>query len=325
MICYGSELTALQVQGNQLVTATGTPLILRGINALDPLIQVKNPDAGAGPWTEAYYAAMAAWGSNVVRLPIHPTSWRDTIPLSSLTILDQSITWAKIHKMYVIIDYHSIGLIHLDTYEKTDWHDYRTTKKEVIEFWKTIAAQYKDNPVVAAYEIFNEPVNLKTPTNMQDWLLWKSDAEEIITAIRAIDTHKIIIVGGLQWAYDLSPVANAPIADSNIVYAVHPYPGSNYNHSWDIAFGTLSEKYPLIATEVGFRLGEGSAAYYLNTYQPQKKESYTDALLPYLKKHNISWTAWNFSKYWDPPLLQDETDFTPNTAGRYFKNGLKDY
>lgn len=325
MLCYSSELPALTISGNRIVTTAGTPIILKGVNALDPIIQVKDPNAGAGPWTEEYYATMATWGSNVIRLPIHPKSWRDNIPLSNLAILDQSIAWAKDHNMYSIIDYHTIGLLHLNAYEKTDWHDYRTTKKEVIEFWKTIATQYKDNPSVAAYEIFNEPVNLKNSTNMQDWLKWKADAEEIIAAIRAIDPHKTIIVGGLQWAYDLSPVAKAPIADNNIVYAVHPYPGSNYNHNWDTAFGNLSEKYPLIATEVGYRLGEGTAAYYLNTYRPQQKESYTEALLPYLKAHNISWVAWNFSKYWDPPLLQDETDFTPNSAGRYFKNGLKNY
>jgi aryl-phospho-beta-D-glucosidase BglC (GH1 family) len=317
-----SGLSALSVQGNRIVNTTGTPIILRGINAIDPLKHSRDITnwQGAGAFAEPYFAAMASWKANVVRLPVHPEAWRVSPAAESLAVLDQAIGWAKKHQMYTIIDLHSIGLIHRNEYEITTYNNYTTSLNEVIAYWQTIAAHYKNEPAVAAYEIFNEPTNLSFPTQMSDWASWKNDAETIISAIRAIDPQKIIIVGGLQWAYDLSPVAANPISDTNIVYATHVYPGSNYNRSWDEAFGDLSSIYPVIATEIGYTPGSNAEPYGENRYP-----LYTNLLKNYFLSKNISWTAWCFSTVWEPQLITDQTLYTPSAAGQYFKDWLASY
>ena len=192
-----SGLSQLRVSGNTIINVAGTPIILQGINAIDPLKQSTDIHnyQGAGPFNETYFATMASWGANVVRLPIHPENWRTTSNAAALAIIDQAVTWAKNNNMYIIIDFHTIGMLSTGVYEITTYNNYTTDISEVQSYWQTIATHYKNEPAVAAYEIFNEPINFNNKTNMADWATWKTDAETIINTIRAIDQQKIVIVG----------------------------------------------------------------------------------------------------------------------------------
>jgi hypothetical protein len=43
----------------------------------------------------------------------------------------------------------------------------------------------------------------------------------------------------------------------------------------------------------------------------------------YLEAKHISWTVWNFSADWAPPLLKDDRTFEPSPGeGAYFKGRL---
>lgn len=323
-----SGLLALQVQGNRIITTSGSPLILRGVNAIDPLRHATDTTnhEGAGAYSEAYFAAMASWGANVVRLPVHPADWRNTSNANALAILDQAVNWAKQHDLYVIIDFHSIGMVHLNNYFIVPGgDDYSTSLNEIVAYWSTIAAHYKNEPAVAAYEIFNEPVHLGDQDNLSDWTNWKADAETIIDAIRTLDPQKIIIVGGLNWSYDLSAVSGNPINRTNIAYATHVYPGKNYAKDWDAAFGNIADSYPVIATEIGYLPGSAEDPIGENTYHAQAGETYTGRLKNYFVSKNISWVAWCFSASWRPVLLNDGNTYTPSTAGQYFKDWLASY
>ena len=318
---YTSGISALHVSGNTIINAFGTQIVLQGINAIDPIKHSNDTGnyQGAGVFNETYYATMSAWGANVVRIPVQPDNWHSTSNASAVAIIDKAVGWAKAHNMYVILDFHSIGMLHTGIYQVDAFNDYSTSMNEVINFWNTMAIHYKNEPVVAAYEIFNEPVHIGSIYSMTDWASWKSDAESIIDSIRSLDPDKMIVVGGLQYAYDLSPAASTPISRTNIVYATHVYPKSNTNHSWDTAFGTLALSYPIIATEVGYLPGSTKDPIGELNYTPG---TFHDDLKAYIKAKKISWIAWSFSTVWEPQLLNDTTSFTPSTAGSFFKNWL---
>ncbi len=77
--------------------------------------------------------------------------------------------------------------------------------------------------------------------------------EELCDIIRTNDIDSILIVGGLDHAYDLSQVVLNPINRLNIIYSTHPYPDkSKWGRSWDEAFGNIKADYPVFVTEVGF-------------------------------------------------------------------------
>ena len=307
-----------RVKGNAFVDQFGTKMIFRGIDALDPVLQKVDPRMPV--WSDNYYKAIASWGANIIRVPIVPLSIHQYGMDAVLSVLDQTVAWAAKNKMYVIIDFHSVGWIPENWYPNGG--DDETTAAEWTGFWKTISSHYAGNDVVAFYELFNEPaLNYKThpyPYPAAEWSIWKGYLDTLIKkTIRPNDPGKTLLVGGVLSAYDLEYVAHAPIADSsrNVAYSTHPYDWiSKLNVGWDTAFGKLSSKYPVFATEYGYDSPDpgtriGGVVYH-------------QALIDYLEAHHISWTAWSFGDNWPPSLLKDRSTFEPTESGAYFKNRL---
>jgi len=270
-------------------------------------------DSRQPDWNENYFQVMASWGATILRVPILPSMIKIYGMENILTILDQAITWAGENKIYVIIDFHSYGSIAENWYNNTPV--YTTNKQDWLNFWDTISRRYANNDIVAFYELFNEPANPAWPPTKAMWVTWKGVAEQAISLIRANDPNKIILVGGLNSAYNLSFVADAPIAFDNIGYTTHPY--SQYTYlPWDDAFGKLSDKYAVFATELGY---QDDKPGYENTMVGNKL--YSQAIIDYLEEHHISWTAWVFDDQWWPSLLLDKY-FRPSASGEYFRSRL---
>eukprot|EP00026_Physarum_polycephalum_P008137 Phypoly_transcript_08215.p1 GENE.Phypoly_transcript_08215~~Phypoly_transcript_08215.p1 ORF type:complete len:140 (+),score=19.14 Phypoly_transcript_08215:449-868(+) len=120
-----------------------------------------------------------------------------------------------------------------------------------IAFWTQMANKYKDNHMVM-FELYNEPHDIS-------WDAWRNGQGNIVgmqqlyNAVRATGANNIVMIGGLNWAFDASGVLNGfAIHGNNIVYTSHPYdyPGKQPS-DWDAAFGNLAATYPVILTEFG--------------------------------------------------------------------------
>ncbi len=304
------------VEGNAFVDQAGQRKVFRGVSMPDAAGLAVMPDPAQPDWNERYFQVMASWGADVVRVPVVPFSLHH-IPWDSLTTaLDQTIAWAGKNRMYVIIDFHSGGSIAENWYNEDPYNT--TNLKEFLDFWGKISLRYAKNDVVAFYELFNEPANPASPPTKAMWVTWKGIAEQAIAVVRANAPEKTILVGGLAWGYDPSFAADAPVADGNVGYVTHPYPKSAFwiSKDWDDAFGRLSERCPVFATEIG--------------YQNDKKDfvditvngtRYSQAIVDYLEKHDISWTAWCFDNLCYTCLLADK-NYTPSQSGDYFRTRL---
>src|SRR5262249_16249343 len=126
--------------------------------------------------------------------------------------------------------------------------------------------------------------------------------------------ENLVVIGGLNWAFDLSMVPQYRIAGYNIIYATHPYGGVSDQapSAWDFAWGSLTETDPVIATEFG-DLSSCDAGY-------------NDKLIKYANLHNAGWTAWA----WFPggctfPALIDDWSGTPTKQGMVVKTALAGY
>ena len=206
----------VKVEGNKFIDPQGNELVFRGLCFSDPVKLVRE-----GQWNERYFAAAAEWGANVVRFAVHPTNLNAMGWDKTFEAMDQGIAWAKKYGMYVIMDWHSIGNLKEEKYTSPM---YNTTKAETIKFWNTVAQRYKDEPAVALYEIFNEPTVTAPGVGSCTWTEWKELQEEIIDVIRVQNPNAICLCAGFNWAYDLTPVAQEPIARPNVAYVSHPYP-----------------------------------------------------------------------------------------------------
>jgi hypothetical protein len=308
-----TKLSQVSVKGNQFVTADGKAIVFRGLDASDPDKLEKN-----GHWNKEYFEQVKSWGANIVRFPVHPTAWRSRGKENYLKLLDQGVELATGTGLYVIIDWHSIGNLRSEMYQNAM---YETTKKETLEFWRTMSQHFKGNTTVACFELFNEPTVQSGQLGLCTWQQWKEMNEEMIVVIRANGSKAVPLVAGFNWAYDLTSVAKDPINAEGIAYVSHPYPMKRekpWEAKWTADWGFVAEKYPVILTEIGFSGADERGAH----VPVISDESYGDAITKYCKEKGISYCVWVFDPQWAPMLISD-WNFTPTRQGRYFKNALQ--
>lgn len=306
------SLPFISVDGNRFVDEDGNTFIFRGYSSSDPDRLEKE-----GHWNKEYFEAVKSFNANVIRFPVHPSAWRERGKEGYLQLLDQGIEWAGELGMYVIIDWHSIGNLRTEVYQSDM---YNTTKTETFRFWRTIAARYEKNSVVAFYEIFNEPTSYNGELGELTWKQLKKLHEEIIYIIYAKDKTVIPLVSGLNWSYDLSFVAENPIKYEGVAYVTHPYPQKReqpWEPKWEEDWGYLAETYPIVATELGFMSEDGRGAH----IPVIGDETYGNAIVNFFEERGISWIPWVFDPVWSPQIIEN-WDFEPTRQGQFFKDKM---
>jgi hypothetical protein len=306
--------SAIRVEGNHFLNEAGATVIFQGVSIEDPDDLQRN-----GHWNRGLFEAIAAWNANLVRLPVHPPRFRRRGAQQYFELLDQAVLWANELGLYLIMDWHSIGNLLKQRFQDPQ---YDTSERETVQFWRSVASRYQKVPTVALYELFNEPTfGPKGRLGSTSWPDWKHLNEQLIDVIREQNPAAIALVAGFDWAYDLRPVAEAPIERPGVAYVSHPYPGKThppYAAQWDQTFGFVAERYPLIATEIGYMPPDAPGAH----VPAIDSGNYGVEISDYLARKGASWVAWCFSPGWPPTLISDWS-YTPNAAGSQFRAVMK--
>jgi hypothetical protein len=316
-----------RTEGNRIIDGQGTPRILRGVAVPEVVWIAERQDSKIGYFDGRMFHAAADWHADVMRLSVMPAVWRKHGQAEVLRVLDRAVAYARHYGLYLIINFHSIGYPPDErTLKLVDWYYgdlYRTDPAEFRAFWQAIARRYAGNPTVAFYELFNEIVPITADgrpadqaTGAEYWSRWRDRAEMEIDLIRGIDPAKPIIVGGLQYGYDLSDAPQAPVRRPNIVYATHPYAGSDWRLDWERAFLAPARLLPVMATEFGWD----------ETLHPEASNKapgrYRETIFQAFDEAGIGWIAWSFSHEFRPSLLRDATSFAPTEFGQVVKDAL---
>ena len=299
----------IQVDGKNFVNESGETVIFHGVNFSDP-----DRLAKAGKWEKKHFEEAKNWGSNIVRLPVHPDMWRERGSVEYIKLLDQAVQWARELGLYLILDWHSIGNLYEERFQR---ESYKTTKEETYEFWRIMSEKYAGEPVVAMYELYNEPTISGSSFGTMTWEQWKGMNVEMIEIIRKNHPKAVILVAGFNWAYDLMPVKDDPIEMPNIAYVSHPYPEKRkqpWEPQWEEDWGFVADKYPVILTEIGFALPEEKGVH----IPVHGDEVYGQTLVDYTARKGISWVVWCFDPRWSPYMFTD-WDYTPTRQGAFFK------
>ncbi|MBR5403752.1 MAG: glycoside hydrolase family 5 protein [Bacteroidales bacterium] len=313
LVACSSDGAWVRVEGNKFLDPSGNEIVFRGLCFSDPVKLIHQ-----GQWTERYFEEAASWGANVVRFAVHPGNinsygWEETFQA-----MDQGIEWARKYGLYVIMDWHSIGNLKEEKFTRPS---YNTTWEETLRFWSTVSARYKNEPVVALYELFNEPTVSEPELGGCTWTEWKGMLEQIIDVIRSNNPHAVCLCAGFNWAYDLTPVAQEPVDRPNVAYVSHPYPMKReqpWEDKWEEDFGFVADTYPVICTEIGYCLSDEPGAH----IPVISTDVYGEHITQYFEKKGISFTVWCFDPHWGPMLIRDWY-FTPTTQGRFFKAYLQ--
>ena len=307
----------LYVQGTQVLDGSGKAVLLRGAQIESPFNYIKGWQSGTKPSnylnSAVFNTMVQQWKMNVLRLPI--SNWiYASDPVTYLNLLDQVIQQANTAGLYVVLDLHDNSKSGSPYGDNAD-----LPKLENVAFWHTIAAHYKNNPMVM-FDLFNEPKTV-------GWSTWLNGGgtmdgaqvvgfQNLINAVRSAGAKQIIIVepgtaGGNSaddkgWA---TVDSNLP-DDPNIVYSLHTYQGITMSpQQLDANWGPILNHHPIFYGEWALLPNANETAHCKNIVPSQADQDVRN-FLNYMTSRHASWVAWEFTPY---HLIQDYTSFNPTT------------
>ncbi len=142
-------------------------------------------------------------------------------------LMDSLIDWCKKYKLYVIIDMHGApggqtgANIDDSPKDLPELFMEQKYQDQLVNLWVKIAERYKDEPVIAAYDLLNEPLPVGTGSAEKYKHLLVPLYERLIREIRKIDQKHMFTIEGYDWAGNWS-LFNKPL-DQNIFYQFHYY------------------------------------------------------------------------------------------------------
>lgn len=160
-------------------------------------------------------------GLNCVRIPINSKvlSYQAAPNTFNFKQLDSVVSWCKQVGIYAIIDMHAApgGQNHYFSCDPglSDLWSNDANKTQTINLWKGIADHFKNDTVVAAYDLLNEP-NIKNNDSLVNFY------KRLIRAIRSVDTNHLLILEGNKFARDFSFFPKH--LDENMMFSFHFYP-----------------------------------------------------------------------------------------------------
>jgi aryl-phospho-beta-D-glucosidase BglC (GH1 family) len=294
------------VEGNAIFHESGTPHRFLGVAR--PSLEWNSQGEYLN---EGDYQLMASWGANVVRIALNQGFWLQGSIVHDPgyeSTVDQQIAWAHAAGMDVILDLHWSDRGNLSSTPDQQ----RMADPNSVTFWQQVANRYQDDGRVV-FELYNEPHDV-------GWDVWRDGGDsgdgftavgmqDLYEAVRGTGAHNLVIVGGLDYAYDLFEVPSFALDGYNIAYATHPYDyGGKGPGDWDADWGFLTDTYPIVVTEFG--------SFDCNP-------NYGSQLISYANERGLSWTAWAwYPGGCDFPALIENWAGDPSPSGQVVRTAL---
>ena len=233
---------------------------------------------------------IASTGANTIRVPFHYKLFTDEdyMGLKSdqdgFKRLDDVIGWCREFGLYVILDMHDApggqtGDNIDDSYGYPWLFESEESQKLFCRIWRDIADYYRNEPVVLAYDLINEPI-APCFENVDELNALLEPLHKRVTAvIREVDPNHIIMLGAPQWNGNFSPFADWTY-DDNIMYTCHRYGGD----ASVAAIGNFIEfkaktNLPMYMGEIGHNTDEWQEAFCIA-----------------MEQSNIGYTFWPYKK-----------------------------
>jgi endoglucanase len=248
-----AQQPAYSVSANHVLDSNGHVYYIHGVSRRS----FEQSPSGDGHFTQTDFNNIAAWGANTVRIATNQDFLlADSSCFASsylLGQLDPAVMAAHKAGLNVIFDllWNDGGVPGTCATGQQKMADTRS-----LTFWKIMANHYKGDPRVF-FELYNEPQDISwgcwlngcTTCTLAGCNTWVG-MQQMYDTVRLAGFNNLVIMGGINWARELSGVPNNLPSGSNIVYATHVH-SSDPPSSWSTNFGFLTSNYPVVATEFG--------------------------------------------------------------------------
>jgi len=323
-----TELASLEITNPLQAQAEAT--LSKGYNITNWLESDKFVDFST--YNESYVQNLAAAGFKALRLPIDldryvtaTTGSGDTLDVTLdsdlFLILDSFDTWTQDSGLSLTIDYHQ--------YDRSlDMTDADSAALTVV-LWKKVAEHFASSPRTDLYyELLNEPALSVTGTISA--AQWDTLANSMIAAIRSVDSTHTLIFGDTSW-YDIDQlVKREPLADTNVIYAIHDYDPFLFTHqgaSWadmgsthDVPYPYSEARWSEYSSDLGFTSTMpawilGSAQGYYRTGTHSAVRNHIVAAKAWAVEHNVPIICNEFGAYDGSSRLEDRVNYYTDVIG----------
>jgi endoglucanase len=320
--------TPLSTKGSRIVDATGTPVLLRGVNWFGMETDLQVPQ---GLWVRDYKDMLAQiknLGYNIIRLPysvqaLHSSnisgvdftigSNNDLNGKTPLQVMDLVIQEAERQGLLILLDNHRLN----DQDIPELWYGEGFTEADWINTWTMLADHYKNQRNVIGADLKNEPHGQASWGTGDQATDWRLAAERAGNAIQAVNPNWLIIVEGVEknvqggqqlnhwWGGNLEGVKNYPVrlnVPNKLVYSPHEYGPGVYNQPW-FSDPTFPNNMPK-RWEIGFHYiaTQGIAPILIGEFGGRQVDSsskegiWQQKFVDYIDQNNLSFTYWD----WNP-------------------------
>lgn len=288
VILHGVNLGGWLIQESWMCPVNGSECNLESWNLLEDRFGAEKAAALFESYADNYICEddikkIAELGCNCVRLPFWYRNFmredghflsENPDEILGFRVIDRLLEWCGEYGIYVILDLHgapggqstnhccgSIGRCELYTSEDA--------QNATIRLWTAIARRYKDSPVIAAYDLLNEPMNNDgdAPSAGSDEAIRLTNEmyDRLYRAIRAVDPAHVISVEGI-WSTDCLPDP-ADYGWENMLYQLHLYDTSKIMIDYRVAeLKKVRNRYG-VAVYVGeFNNGDENQEYAYKAY-----------------------------------------------------------
>ncbi|HCY78003.1 MAG TPA: glycosyl hydrolase family 5 [Ignavibacteriales bacterium] len=315
---FPQENNFVTVNGKEIITPDGKPILLKGINLgnwLNPegymfrfenvssfrlidntIKELVGTDEANKFWksfrdnyiTKDDIHFIKVSGLNHIRLPFnfklflvedHPDIWLD----EGFKRLDDVIKWCKEENLYVVLDLHAApggqtGDNIDDSWSYPFLFEDQQAQQTTIALWKKLAERYKGETIIIGYDLLNEPIPHYLENKEELNQLLEPLYKKITSAIREVDSNHIIFIGGAQWNTNFK-MFGKPF-DNKLVYTFHKYWMPPVQEQIQ-DYVDFSHKY-----NVPMWLGESG----------ENEFAWIDSFRVLLESNNIGWCFWPYKK-----------------------------
>jgi hypothetical protein len=328
----------LQVSGNKLVNASGQQVVLHGVDRSGTEFAcVQGWGIFDGPSDQASITAMRKFGINAVRVPLNEACWNGESYVNSSysgatyqTAVKNYVSLLNSNGIVAILDLHWTDGAYTGANSACSTAQATCQKPmpdaaQAVPFWTSVASAFKGNDAVV-FDLFNEPYPEKADNGneTEGWQCWRSGGsacvgisysvagmQSLVNAVRGTGANNVIMLGGLEWANDLTQwLANEPSdPDHDLAASWHSY---NFNacsnqSCWTSQIAPVIARVPVIPGEIG----ENDCA-----------DGYINPLMSWLDSEQTSYLAWTWNTDFNcssGPGLITNYDGTPTAFGAGFE------
>lgn len=236
--------------------------------------------------------------------------------------IDRVVELCRQHGIYAIIDMHtSPGGQNPDTHSGSAtgtagfWND-ASFRNRIVSLWKHVANRYKDEPIIAGYDVLNEPAFVSNRNAFNEFY------DQAIQAIRSVDSDHIIFLEGDYWARDFS-IFNR-LGGHQQAISFHFYPGQHVS-----IYNTAEERKQEIdkrlkyftdlrdQTNMPLWVGETGGLFPIN--RRELGNELVEQCLDSFEENGISWSFWAYKDAQSMSLVYPKK----GTAWMSFANSLR--